>query len=83
MDFVERVNKQTEALREVEGACGICHGTLEAIIHEGGKASAFEEPEGVLAVIRNDRGEVVGEGFDIVWSPAILSAEIDAGLVPE
>jgi hypothetical protein len=83
MDFVERVNKQTEELREIEGACGICHGTLEAIIHEGGKASAFEEPEGVLAVIRNDRREVVGEGFDIVWSPAILSAEIDAGLIPE
>jgi hypothetical protein len=82
MDFVERVCRQTENLREIEGACGICHGTLEAIIGEGGKARAFEEPEGVLAVIRNDQGDVIGEGFDIVWSPAILSAEIDAGLIP-
>jgi hypothetical protein len=83
MDFVDRVSKQTEGLREIEGACGICHGTLEAVIDEGGKASAFEEPEGVLAIIRDDHSEVVGEGFDIVWSPAVLAEEIDAGLIPK
>lgn len=83
MDFVERVSRRTENLREVEGACGICHGTLEETISQGGKASTFEEPEGVRAVIKNDEGDVIGEGFDIVWSPAILAAEIDAGLVPE
>lgn len=82
MDFVEGVARRTTRLREVEGACGICHGTLEAIVEEGGSVSAFEEPRGVIAVVRDDGGQVIGEGFDIVWSPAILAAEIDAGLIP-
>ncbi len=82
MDFSERVRNLTEELREIEGACGICHGTLESIIKAEGRVSAFEEPNGILAVVRDDAGEVIGEGFDIVWSPAVLAAEIDAGLVP-
>ncbi|MCS7130384.1 MAG: hypothetical protein NZ872_03085 [Archaeoglobaceae archaeon] len=82
-DFRARVRKQTEKLREIEGACGICHGTLEAITEEKGTVLAYEKPDGVLAVIKDDEGNVIGKGFDIVWSPAILSAEIDAKLIPE
>lgn len=82
-DFRDRVRKKTEKLREVEGACGICHGTLEAITEENGVVSAYEKPDGILAVIRDDEGNTIGEGFDIVWSSAILAAEIDAKLVPE
>ena len=33
-------------------------------------------------MIRDDHGHVIGEGFDMVWSTAILAAEIDAGLIP-
>ncbi|MBM4237204.1 MAG: hypothetical protein FJ151_01820 [Euryarchaeota archaeon] len=83
MEFSERVRKLTEELREIEGACGICHGALESITKEGGRVSAFEEPDGILAIVRDDAGEVIGEGFDIVWSPAVLAAEIDAGLIPK
>lgn len=82
-DFRTRVRKKTEGLREVEGACGICHGTLEAITEEKGVVSAYERPEGILAVVKDDSGDVIGEGFDIVWSSAILAAELDAKLVPE
>ncbi|MEG9194239.1 MAG: hypothetical protein V6S10_02795 [Candidatus Methanoglobus sp.] len=82
-DFRSRVRRKTEKLREVEGACGICHGTLEAITEENGIVSAYERPDGILAVIKDDEGNVVGEGFDIVWSSAILAAEIDGKLVPE
>jgi len=83
MTFAERVRARCDGLRAEEGACGICHGVLEGIIDEGGGASAFEEPFGIRAVIRNDEGKVIGEGFDIVWSPAILHAEIEAGVMPE
>jgi len=82
-DFRTRVRKKTEGLREVEGACGICHGTLEAITEEKGVVSAYERSEGILAVVKDDSGDVIGEGFDIVWSSAILAAELDAKLVPE
>jgi len=82
MGFTERVRKRTEQLREIEGACGICHGTLEAITGEGGSVSSYEEPRGILAIIRDDKGNEIGKGFDIVWSPAVLAAEIDADLVP-
>ncbi|MEM2943795.1 MAG: hypothetical protein QW083_00690 [Methanomassiliicoccales archaeon] len=82
-DFAQRVRKQTPKLREIEGACGICHGTLEAITSEGGMVCAFEKPNGIEAVIKDDEGNKIGEGFDIVWSPAVLAAEIEAGLVPE
>ncbi|MDH7508843.1 MAG: hypothetical protein QHH00_05540 [Methanomassiliicoccales archaeon] len=81
-DFVQRIRKQTEQLREIEGACGICHGTLEAITSEGGSVSAYERPNGILATIKDDSGNEIGRGFDIVWSPAVLAAEIDADLVP-
>jgi len=82
-DFKAKVKRQTEKLREVEGACGICHGTLEAISDEKGIAVAYEKPNGILAMIKDDEGNVIGEGFDIVWSSAILAAEIDAKLIPE
>ncbi|MEM2787680.1 MAG: hypothetical protein QXJ58_05350 [Archaeoglobaceae archaeon] len=82
-DFRKRVRKQTEKLREIEGACGICHGTLEAITEENGVVCAYEKPDGILALIKDNEGNVIGEGFDIVWSPAILEAEINAKLVPE
>jgi len=82
MSFVERVLEENEKLREVEGACGICHGALETIVQNGGTVSAYEEIKGIRAVIKDDAGQVIGEGFDIVWSPAILAAEIDAGLLP-
>ncbi|OPY30915.1 MAG: hypothetical protein A4E32_02159 [Methanomassiliicoccales archaeon PtaU1.Bin124] len=82
MDFITKVADRLE-LREVEGACGICHAVLEAVHECGGEASAFEDPMGVEAMIRDDRGHLIGEGFDIVWSPALLAAEIEAGLIPD
>jgi hypothetical protein len=44
---------------------------------------AYERPNGVVARILDDEGEEIGEGLDIVWSSAVLAAEIDAGLIPE
>ncbi|QLH74004.1 MAG: hypothetical protein HPY73_00070 [Methanomassiliicoccales archaeon] len=82
MSFSERVRERCESLGPEEGACGLCHGVLEGIVEEGGGVSAYEEPNGIRAVVRDDRGKVIGEGFDIVWSPAILSAEIEAGTMP-
>ena len=43
---------------------------------------AYEWPGGILAQIFDDQGNVVGEGFGVVWSPAVLAAEVDAGLIP-
>lgn len=83
MDFADRVRERTRNLREVEGACGICHGALEHIVAEGGSVSAYEEPKGIRAVVRDDHGRELGEGFDVVWSPAILGAELDASVIPE
>ncbi|MDI9619349.1 MAG: hypothetical protein QFX33_00790 [Candidatus Nezhaarchaeota archaeon] len=80
--FRERVLKRAEKLREVEGACGICHGVAEAVTDERGTICAYERPSGVLAVIRDDGGEEVGRGLDIVWSSAVLAAQLDAGLIP-
>ncbi|MDI9645313.1 MAG: hypothetical protein QFX40_01300 [Archaeoglobales archaeon] len=81
--FFEKVRERTEKLREVEGACGICHSVVEAITDAGGSVSAYEKPNGILAVLKDDEGEEIGRGFDIVWSPAILDAEIEADIIPK
>jgi hypothetical protein len=69
------------AIHPREGACGICHAVAEEICRAGGRIAAYEQPEGILARIFNDQGEVMGEGFGVVWSPAVLAAEINAGLI--
>ncbi|HIE32328.1 MAG TPA: hypothetical protein EYP67_08160 [Methanosarcinales archaeon] len=66
----------------MEGACGICHAVAEEVCESGGAITAYERPNGILAKILDDEGDVIGEGFDVVWSPAVLAAEIDAGLIP-
>lgn len=71
-----------EALDPREGACGACHAVAEEICHEGWSIVANEQPQGVLARVVDPSGAVMGEGFGIVWSPAVLAAELDAGLVP-
>jgi hypothetical protein len=71
----------SDVIHPREGACGICHAVAEEICRAGGRIAAYEKPEGILARIFDDRGEVVGEGFGVVWSPAVLAAEIDAGLI--
>lgn len=74
-----------EELRDVldtrEGACGICHDVLEEICDKGGKAVSYERPEGVLAEIYDNKGNIVAEGFDTVSASAILRAELNAGLI--
>jgi hypothetical protein len=72
-----------DAVHPREGACGICHAVAEEICRAGGRIVAYEEPGGIQARIFDDRGEVMGEGFGVVWSPAVLDAEIDAGLIEE
>jgi len=82
--FRERlINSAREAVRPREGACGICHAVAEEICREKGRIAAYEEPGGIRARIYDDQGRVMGEGFGVVWSPAVLAAEIDAGLIPE
>ena len=71
-----------DAVHPREGACGICHAVAEEICRAGGRIVAYERPDGILARIFDDQGEVIGEGFGVVWSPAVLAAEIDAGLIP-
>jgi hypothetical protein len=66
-----------------EGVCGICHAVAEEVCKRGGKIVAYEHPKGIIARIFDDEGEIIGEGLDIVWSSAVLAAEIDAGLIPE
>jgi hypothetical protein len=77
------INRVKEEIRPKEGACGICHAVAEEICKAGGKIVAYEQPTGILAKIFDDRGSVIGEGFGVVWSPAVLAAELDAGLIPE
>jgi hypothetical protein len=76
-DLIERVKSVT---RPIEGACGICHAAAEEICNLGGTVVAYEQPDGILAKVTDDQGVVLGEGSGVVWSPAVLSAEIDAGL---
>jgi hypothetical protein len=71
----------SDVIHPRERACGICHAVAEEICRAGGRIAAYEKPEGILARIFDDRGEVVGEGFGVVWSPAVLAAEIKAGLI--
>lgn len=70
-----------DAIRPREGACGICHAVAEEICRAGGRIVAREEPEGIRARLFDDDGAVIGEGYGVVWSPAVLAAEIDAGLI--
>ncbi|HUS76421.1 MAG TPA: hypothetical protein VMY43_10490 [Methanothrix sp.] len=44
---------------------------------------AYEELGGIQARILIDKGEVMGEGFGVGWSPAVFAAEIDSGLIQE
>src|SRR5512138_2159496 len=82
--FKEELVKQVkDAVHPREGACGICHAVAEEICRAGGRIVAYERPGGILARIFDDQGNVLGEGFGVVWSPAVLAAEIDAGLIPE
>jgi hypothetical protein len=66
-----------------EGACGICHLALKKLSESGGKAVSREIPEGIEAEIVDSKGKILGEGTDIVWPPAILKAQIDAGIIPK
>lgn len=82
--FKDDLAKSTaEHIHPREGACGICHATAEEVCRSGGRIVAYEEERGILARVLDDRGEVLGEGFGIVWSPAVLAAEIDTGIIPE
>lgn len=84
MDFVSRVlDGVKKDLNPHEGACGICHLALKKLSEEGGKAISYEVPEGTTARVLDNHGEIIGEGLDLVWAPAILEAEIDAGLIPQ
>ena len=81
--FRENVSKRVrEVARPREGACGICHAVAEEICRAGGRVVAYERPDGILARLIDDQGNVIGEGFGVVWSPAVLAAEIEAGLLP-
>ena len=82
--FKEQLTKNVkEAVHPREGACGICHAVAEEICRAGGRIVAYERPGGILARIFDDQGMVIGEGFGVVWSPAVLAAELDAGLISE
>jgi len=73
-DFQESVAvRARSAVHPREGACGICHAVAEEICSAGGRIAAYEEPEGILARVFDDSGEVIGEGFGVVWSPAVLA----------
>ena len=82
--FREELKKNAkDAVHPREGACGICHAVAEEVCRAGGRIAAYERPGGILAHIFDDLGDIIGEGFGVVWSPAVLAAEIDAGLIPE
>src|SRR5512136_880846 len=78
----ELVRRVKEVVKPKEGACGICHAVVEEVCRLGGKVLAYERPRGILARILDDEGNVIGEGFGVVWSPAVLAAEINAALIP-
>lgn len=81
--FKENVRPHLKDIIEPrEGACGICHAVAEEVCAQGGAIVAYERPNGILARILDDQGNTIGEGFDVVWSPAVLAAEIDAGIIP-
>jgi len=81
--WVEEIREELRgALETKEGACGICHDVLEKICDKGGKAVTYERPDGVLARIYDNDGNVVSEDLDIVSASAILRAELNAGFIP-
>ncbi|HWQ18719.1 MAG TPA: hypothetical protein VN455_03005 [Methanotrichaceae archaeon] len=83
-DFEEKLRSEVKShIHPREGACGICHAVAEEICNLGGKVVAYERPGGIEARVMDDHGNVLGEGFGVVWSPAILAAQIDAKLIPE
>lgn len=83
-NFSKKIEEELRnILRPKEGICGICHTTAGEVCKQDGRIVAYERPNGTLAKILDDAGEVIGEGFDIVWSPAVLAAELDAGLIPD
>ena len=78
------VDKVSSSILDLtEGACGICHRILEEISDQGMRAESRECFEGVDAWLVDASGETVWVGRDITWAPAILRAEIDAGILPE
>ncbi|MBC7101071.1 MAG: hypothetical protein H5T40_05560 [Methanobacteriales archaeon] len=78
------VDKVSSSILDLtEGACGICHRILEEISNQGMRAESRECFEGVDAWLVDASGETVGVGRDITWAPAILRAEIDAGILPD
>jgi hypothetical protein len=81
--FREKVRTDLEdAIKSVEGSCGICYAVAEEVCRQSGAIVAYERPNGILERILDDQGNVIGEGFDVVWSHAVLAAEIDAGIIP-
>jgi len=83
-EFKEKLRLEVKShIHPREGACGICHAVAEEICNLGGKVAAYERPGGIEARVLDDQGNVLGEGFGVVWSPAILAAQIDAKLIPE
>lgn len=79
----ELVSRIKDVIRPKEGACGICHAVAEEICAQGGRVVAYEEPGGILANVVDEQGTIMGEGRGVVWSPAVLAAEIDAGFIPD
>jgi hypothetical protein len=83
MDRALLIERAKKAIKPKEGACGICHAVAEEVCEAGGKVVAYERPGGIIARIIDPEGNVMGEGWGVVWSPAVLSAEIEAGIIPE
>ncbi|MGP3666924.1 MAG: hypothetical protein ACKD6N_02870 [Candidatus Bathyarchaeota archaeon] len=84
MDFTQTLRSYVQnLLRRSEGACGMLHTILSAVSWLNGKVVLYEVPEGAYSKILDNNGEVVGEGVDITWSPAILKAMINGGFLPE
>jgi hypothetical protein len=84
MNFVERIRNNLEGMLRIEdGNCGTTHKVLREISRLGGKAIAWERPDGVYSVILDDKGKVVGEGEGITWPPAILFAMVEGGFFPK
>jgi hypothetical protein len=84
MSFVERIRNNLEGMLRIEdGNCGTTHKVLREISRLGGKAIAWERPDGVYSVILDDKGKVVGEGEGITWPPAILFAMVEGGFFPK
>lgn len=82
MSIQELRERVERAIHPREGVCGACHAVAEEICQAGWSIQAQELPDGILARILDERGQPVGEGLGIVWSPAVLAAELDAGLIP-